>query len=439
MMRKLNLLITFTLSVTLLLIFCGCNEKYYVDKQNITGPWQGTESAPFKTIQAGLDAAGRTDWVLVKPGLYSENLRMNMGTKLGIWPGSTTPPVIDGNTTAPVIRANRNNIINGFIIQGGSQAILLELGNELKTSEREIYINVSNCEIRNTSWGIAVKLAENIDLGSDTDRVIQLIAHHNWFNNLDGGGIISFLNGPSTGRLQISLDVRDNVFQSNFTGITLNAKGSGPNPGGYGRAYYSGYIWNNLIFGGANGILLESENNADIIPMIGYNTIADMDFSGIISSADTGPDGQAHNNPVISSNIFANNQNFGFNEWTDHASPRDLHNNLFYNNTRGHYFDFEANRSLNSQSDLNSIPTNAGNNLVANPLFEDGGFPWRDNQTIYSGAHRYFLQQNGGNISPAVDAGSMTVEQSQLTGRSTKTNLVPDEGIADIGFHYKQP
>jgi len=119
-----------------------------------------------------------------------------------------------------------------------------------------------------------------------------------------------------------------------------------------------------------------------------------------------------------------------------------LTNNIFYNNGAGHYFDSPRDRTYNSQSELNSIPlVNASNNLVADPLFEEGEFRWRGG-VYFTGEHRFFLQQTGTIISPAVDAGFGTVEDQRgcqrLTERSTRTDFVADVGIADIGFHYKK-
>ena len=270
-------------------------------------------------------------------------------------------------------------------------------------------------------------------------------AEHNWFRSLAGSGIFSDLNGPITGELQISLDVRDNVFQDTFTGVTLHATGNGPNPEGWTRASYAGYIFNNLIFDGTNGIALEAENLGSVSPFITYNTIANMSAHGITASAEPGPDGNARVRPKVIGNIFSGNGGVGYQEFTTRTSPSELSNNLFHANA-AHYLDNDTDDVINTQSGLNTpivdgqvVFHSGGDNLVANPLFEAGSFHWEPGVISYEGAHEFFLIQNDGIVSPAVDAGNLTVGEVGLEERSTRVDLAPDQSTADIGFHYKEP
>jgi len=254
---------------------------YYVDQQNTTGPWEGTKNAPFRTIQEGLDAAEGFDRVSVKGGYYNENLRMNPGTMLNIW--QRGPVRIEGNMVAPVIRANINNSIYGFTLVGGEKGILLELGSEeLKMRKKGISITVVDCEIKDSYIGIEVRVAPNISLGQGVQKTIKLDVQHNWIHDMNMAGILSVLNGPSTGMLKILLDVKDNVIRKTETGIALLAEGA-PNPRDplTLHTYYFGDICNNLIDTGRYGISLDSERNAYIRPTIAHNTIIGQSLDGI--------------------------------------------------------------------------------------------------------------------------------------------------------------
>lgn len=434
--------------VALALGAIGCDD-YYVDQSNTSGPWTGTEDAPFRTIQEGLNAAGRGDRVLVNGGYYDENVTMRRGAKLLPWEARLSPSVtIVGAAGAPVIRATGDNVITGLVIQGGSAGIGMDLGIALAglSGERaEVSLTVRDCEIAGTHGGIVITCPGNLSFGSNNRRVVRPTIEHNWILKLSGSAVFSELIGPDSGSLQISLDIRDNVFQQTFTGVTLHAQGRGPNPGGYVRASYSGYITNNLMFGGTNGISLNSKNLADVGPIITRNTIVDNDDHGVVASADKGPDGQAYVSHRLIGNIIARNGGHGFMEFTGKTSPLQFADNLFFNNEDAHYFDYDTDRDISDQTGLNTprvdnktVFWSGSGNLVADPLFESGGFPWKVGTTVFSGANHYFLQQDG-TTSPAVDAGTATVEHAGLQNRTTRTDLEPDVGIADIGFHYKKP
>ncbi|MFQ5774508.1 MAG: hypothetical protein ACE5GS_08335 [Kiloniellaceae bacterium] len=424
----------------------GCTSNKYVDTANTAGPWDGTKQHPFQTVQDGMNA-GCSNWVLVRSGIYGENVTMKRGRRLGAWQAGF-PPLITANTGA-VITARGNNTIDGVILSDGSIGVKLDVAAALDSTE-ETVLRVRNSEFRGLSEGIDVSTPSNADFGAGVRKVVRLIVHHNWFKPMGGSGLFVNLTGPQTGELQVSLDVRDNVFQQTFTGVTLRAEGQGPNPGGFVRASYAGFISNNLIFGGHSGISLHAENLGSVGPIISYNTIAEHANHGIVASTDSGPDGAGSAHPSVIGNIFAANgagagAAAAYMEFDSRTSAGELSNNLFHDN-ENNYFDFESNSFISSQSGLNTPIVNnqvvffgGGNNLVADPLFEDGGFPWEGGVISFSGAHRFFLTQSGGTLSPAVDAGNMSAADAGLAERSTRTDLAPDQGTADIGFHYKQP
>ncbi len=88
----------------------------------------GTPEHPFDTIQEAIDAAADGATVLVRPGLYAENIRFpGKGiTVTGVDPNGPGPdcyPVIEGREAEPVVRfvggADPNCLLMGFVITRG--------------------------------------------------------------------------------------------------------------------------------------------------------------------------------------------------------------------------------------------------------------------------------------------------------------------------------
>ncbi len=423
----------------------GCATDKYVDAANTAGPWDGSQQNPYMTIQDGLNA-GCSNAVRVRSGFYNENLTMNRGRRLRPWqPG--TPVLVQGNGNSPVITARGNNPIDDLILSDGPTGVRLSVAAALDSTE-ETTLRVRGTEFRGMSQGIGVTTPTNADYGAGVRKVVRLIAQHNWFKPMNGSGVFVDLTGPSTGELQVSLDVRGNVFQENHTGVTLRAIGQGPNPGGFVRARYAGFITNNLIFGGNQGISLHAENLGHVGPFITYNTIAEHANHGIVGSTDSGADGDGTVRPSVIGNIFAgngfgNNQAAAYMEFDSRTSAGELSHNLFHDN-ENHYFDFETNSFVNDVAGLNMPIVNnqvvffgGGNNIAADPLFDIGGFPFQGS-IDFSGAHRFFLMQIVGSASPAVDGGNMSAADAGLATSSTRTDFTPDQGTADLGFHYRE-
>lgn len=189
--------------------------------------------------------------------------------------------------------------------------------------------------------------------------------------------------GPATGEIQVSVDVRDNALESNFTGLSFRMNGNGPNTGGLIRASYAGRVLNNLIVDGNAGIRLDAEDGGRVGMTIAFNTIARHSQDAIVGTASDGPNGAGRVNPDVVCNILASAGQSGYNEFEPNTSVRTLNNNLFFDNANGHYYDQETDTQINSVNGLNSTQTApiAGGmgNLIDDPLFTRGvtdGFPW---------------------------------------------------------------
>lgn len=425
-----------------LLLLPGCKpDRVYVNMLNLSGPWDGSEAHPYKTIQDGIKNAKTGDRVLVMDNAYFENVTLKAGVDLESWKGT---PKLAGTLSGPTILAKGDNAIVGLMIRGGTAAISVQPGALLKTEDKT-FILIKDCEIFETHRAIEVVTPTDLAFASKQRKSLKVTADHNWIRNITGDGIRIDLTGPKTGELKVSLRVEENVIQGPFiAGINLVANGQGANPGGIVRTRYVGTVGNNLIFGGKYGIRFHGSNLGDVGVEVSNNTIANNIAHGITASADSGPDGAGSAHPDVINNIIAGNQGYGYQELTSFSSAIQMSNNLFHQNAKGHYADNETNKVINSQAGLNQPVVNnkvvfigGSGNLVKNPQLVAGTFPWMGTMNT-KGPHAFFLEQSGSTMSPAVNGGKGTAKDAKLSARTTKTDFTFDSGVVDIGFHYKK-
>ncbi|MFH1999585.1 MAG: LamG-like jellyroll fold domain-containing protein [Planctomycetota bacterium] len=102
----------------------GQANSLYVDDDNISGPWNGTEIEPFLFIQHGIDAAvsGATVWV--KPGTYIENIDYSGKTIAVRSTDGCEVTIIDGNESGSVVSLvngeGNEAVLEGFTIMNGT-------------------------------------------------------------------------------------------------------------------------------------------------------------------------------------------------------------------------------------------------------------------------------------------------------------------------------
>lgn len=431
-------------AVVIALLTNACVDNViHVDQSNNAGPWDGTAKNPYKTIQEGLNAASANarDIVEVHGGVYKENVVMKPSTVLRQARNSPTT-IVQGNNTGPTITATDWCAIASLTLEGGTSGVLLDLKATTKP-QQDILTSVANCRILTTD-GIWVRTATNLDFGQGVARKPRIYISDNWIRpgagaSKGGTGLRMELTGPKTGDLIIRADVLKNVIEGKFSGINIEAKGKG---GSGTTALFIGAVDNNLIFFCSTGIRLEGEDYGDASLAITNNTIVNNSEDAIISR--TGKN--AITKPNVANNILANNQGYGYKEFGKNTSAGSLNHNLFYQNSKGHYFDEETFKPVNSQAGLNTPIVNnkvifyAGKgNIVSNPQFEKGAFAWNGKNWGSEQAGSYFLTQSGTNKSPGIDKGLGSAQDAGLHLLSTSKDFTNDANVVDLGFHYTRP
>lgn len=183
----------------------------YVDINNTTGPWDGSQAHPFKAIQEAIDYANSATATLVRvaAGVYYENLSMKEKVSLEGENNMTT--IIDGeNKNSTVNFENINySLLESLIIKGGyadfgagihcynsTPAILRNVitansatnyGGGIGIEHWSLPLILSNVIFQNTSNdGGAIYCAESSSAVITNDTIVNNTAVYS------GGGIYSF-------------------------------------------------------------------------------------------------------------------------------------------------------------------------------------------------------------------------------------------------------
>ncbi len=408
---------------------------------NVATSGNGSIANPYKTIFEATTRAKRGDRILVAATSdYNENVTLPQGVTLE---GQNGTPNIIVTGFGPAVTAEGDNYIKNVDILNladFSAGVLVDLDTALDGLEGNgsaAYLDVEDSEIATRNWGVVIESGTGLSFGQNNLRVFRPRIRHNIIRG-HATGIKVEVNGPSEGSLQVPLEAYDNLLDGNSNGIWLKIIGGGPNVGGFAQASLTGRIRNNLIIDGDNGILLDAENGGTILTPLFFNTIARNNQHNIICSADPGPNGQSRVSTRLSCNIITDAGQFGFIEFTDRCNPSIVTNNVFFGNTWGHYDNFPA-IPLTTAAQINATTGGSGN-IVADPLFEQGGFRWRNSINFGAPGDFFLTQIGGGTVSPAVDlcSGPFTVIDNELDGLSTRTDYSRDTDPPDAGFHYAQ-
>jgi|GEM_PF-2848180 len=182
------------------------------------------------------------------------------------------------------------------------------------------------------------------------------------------------------------------------------------------------FIWNNLVYAnGSTGIAVDGSITGSYACRILQNTVAFNNNRGVlIGGADTRAPSEG---AVVRRNIFAGNQPHGLQV-----------NRLSLPGYTGDY---------NLASDSFGPGTPLGlRDTVADPLFilpagADGIIGGQgDKDDDFRLSQRAAGQAR---TSPAVDAGDVSALEAGVASLTTRTDHVPDQGAADLGYHYPIP
>jgi len=145
----------------------------YVDDDNISGPWDGTQEHPYQHIQDAVNNASDSDTIYVYSGIYNERIKINKtlfifglvyDTNIG---NDFGKPIIDSNGTGPIFYVKADScIIDGFVTRHAGDKSQRWGGFDIYSKS----CNISNNECRGYSYsGIYIESsAENIMIYNNT-------------------------------------------------------------------------------------------------------------------------------------------------------------------------------------------------------------------------------------------------------------------------------
>jgi parallel beta-helix repeat protein len=127
---------------------------FYVDDDNLAGPWDGSMANPYQTINDAIAASTDGDTIYVFNGTYVENVWVDKSlTIIGNGTGNTTIEAPGGGDVVMVIADMVN--ITGFTCMSGSNGIHLFTASNC---------TISNNNVTNNPYGIVIESSVNNDI-----------------------------------------------------------------------------------------------------------------------------------------------------------------------------------------------------------------------------------------------------------------------------------
>lgn len=326
-MKKLILLITSILLINSLgLIFTTLqtkanNQIIYVDDDNVTGPWDGTQEHPYQNITSALTYASSEDTIFIYKGTYYEQILITK--PITLQGENKHGTIIDGNLTGDVIKITASNIkITECTIQNSSST---SSGINIASISN---INISHTILKNNNIGIYLYASTNCTITNNE------ILNNNIGMRISGSQTNTLTNNNISTNTNMGIYISDsnNITTQNNTitnnqdfGISLIASTQNT-------------ITNNNISTNAKyGIyLFQSHNN-----ILTNNNISSNNDFGIWFS-------QSTYNTIMENNIL-NNERFGV-YLTNSTNNTITKNNIQKNNQIGIKFDYSDNNTIHKNS-----------------------------------------------------------------------------------------
>lgn len=358
------------------------------------------------SVQAGIDAAGDGDTVLVSPGRYVENIDLSgKAIHLLALDPAEDATIIDGSSpshpdtasTVIVVRGEgRNTVIEGFTIVGGGGTISPIIYEE-KDFGGGIFCQFSSPTIRNNvvklnSAFIGAGILANVSSARIEDNIVR----NNSAERAAGGIGVASMGGD----LDSVAVVTRNLIYANRGGD--HAGGIEIGHGGEATFTHNIIAHNRASSIGGVFLLGIDERTVCANNIIVYNTSVRPTGTGIRVGTYGG-------SPLVSSNIVAYNGSGG--GIVVMESPDEVHltHNVVWGNTPADFLGTDPGVGDTTWGvNGNGVPCDSFFNIVRDPLLSSS-LPWEMNL-------RYG--------SPAIDAGSPDLP------------LDPDGTIADVGARY---
>jgi parallel beta-helix repeat protein len=314
-----------------------------------------TDWAPCATIGYVVSLAGAGDTVVVRPGVYNEDVLISTAVHLR----GTGNPIIDatGRDNGIVITGAgaAGSSVEGFTVQNATfEGILVRqtsdvtiADNVVKGNNRGIFLPASQQTGECAANGlIPGDCGEGLHLWSVTDSKVQ----RNWVANNAGGILLTDESGPTAFNL-----IQDNTVVNNQydCGITIAGHNPKAAPGGVPNPATAG-IYGNIVI----------QNRAD------RNGVAGEGAGILLAGA--GPGTAVYNNQVIDNEASGN----GLSGLTlhNHAPGQDLNGNVIVGNRF-------SNDNLDGDSDFDPYTdTQTTGILLASAVTPLSGTVVRDNK-----------------------------------------------------------